>query len=985
MNVRTSRRFLAFTPIGKTWSLQLAVAAAVFLAATSSIAGTSGTWINPNPGGVWSNSANWLGGTIANGADATANFSTLNITADDVVHLDSIRTIGALVFADLTPTNNWVIDNNANPANTLTLAVTAGTPTITILNQSATISAGLGGTQGLTFLGAGPDSLTLSGANALSGGISATAGTLTLDYTSQNNNKFSSSSSLTLSGATLGVIGNASAMTQSMSGLSLGANSSCAIIDNSGATSLSLSGIARSVGATVDFNVGGAAQISTTTINAAFSGGANTILGGWATFGGGSTWAVAGSSGAATNISGLAAFVGNFTSAADVDASGVYAINSTTVNSVRFNSNSGATTVNIASGNTLTVATGGILETTHVAANSIQFTGGSLTSGNGTDLIISQFNTNATMTINSLITGSNVALVKNGGGVLALTNTANSFSGGLVITAGTLSFATSNQLSSGPVTLNGGVLLWNNKNTASTFQNTLNLGANGGVVSVSANNNFVFQLTSIVKDAPGQHGSVTIPSGSSVEFEGGNVSYSGTTFINGELLVEAGLGDKIAPASPLVIGSAGLLEISADSNYNNITFAIASLSGGGVIACDNSTETIAIGTNNANTTFTGSIGGAGTFSSRGSFTKVGSGTLTLTGPSTYTGATTIKSGTLAVGGNAAVFGQTTGVTLGDTVGSADASIVLAGPYTLNYPVVIQSGSTGIMTIGGATANSSTVAGQITLNQPVNLSQVAGGTLNVTGGILAFGNTVSTVGAGNITIKTNGIVGSGAALNLNGTGNVILDVGLTETYGGPTNVNSGTLVVNGVLDSETSAVTVHSGATLKGTGTINRPTFISANGQLAPGNSVGTLTISVLQLATNSILGYEFNLTANDFVNTTSSGGLTINGGGFFLYQEGTTSAFTTLGTYHLLGYVGSFQGAGPTSLSVLNPQSGLTYTFSNNTALRDIDLTIGAVPEPPTIVLVSLGIATACTVIVGRQRRRPKVAPRRFHRLPPIR
>ena len=51
---------------------------------------------------MWSTTGNWSGGTVANGTDGIADFSTLNITADDTVHLDTARTIGQLKFGDTT-------------------------------------------------------------------------------------------------------------------------------------------------------------------------------------------------------------------------------------------------------------------------------------------------------------------------------------------------------------------------------------------------------------------------------------------------------------------------------------------------------------------------------------------------------------------------------------------------------------------------------------------------------------------------------------------------------------------------------------------------------------------------------------------------------------------------------------------------------------------------------------------------------------------
>ncbi len=111
--------------------------------------GGNGTWTNTTSGGVWSDASNWSGGVIADGADATADFSTLDIPADNTVHLDGPRTVGTLLFGDAIPSNNWILDNNGNPSNSLTLAVSSGTPLIQVNNQTATINATLTGSQGL--------------------------------------------------------------------------------------------------------------------------------------------------------------------------------------------------------------------------------------------------------------------------------------------------------------------------------------------------------------------------------------------------------------------------------------------------------------------------------------------------------------------------------------------------------------------------------------------------------------------------------------------------------------------------------------------------------------------------------------------------------------------------------------------------------------------------------------------------------------------
>ncbi len=80
-------------------------------------------------------------------------------------------------------------------------------------------------------------------------------------------------------------------------------------------------------------------------------------------------------------------------------------------------------------------------------------------------------------------------------------------------------------------------------------------------------------------------------------------------------------------------------------------------------------------------------------------------------------------------------------------------------------------------------------------------------------------------------------------NINGVGGLtkrgagVLQLTGTNTYAGPTTVAGGKLVVNGTL---ASAVTVQSAGTLGGSGTVAK---VDNHGVLAPGNSVGTLTVA----------------------------------------------------------------------------------------------------------------------------------------------
>lgn len=122
----------------------------------------SGTWIT-NGNGNWSTPSNWLSGIVASGTDSTADFSTLNITGDRTASLDLNLTIGHLKFADTVPDQRWILAGS----NRLTMAVSSGSPTITVTNGSVQITAPIAGNQGLTYSGGGI--LELYGNNSYTG------------------------------------------------------------------------------------------------------------------------------------------------------------------------------------------------------------------------------------------------------------------------------------------------------------------------------------------------------------------------------------------------------------------------------------------------------------------------------------------------------------------------------------------------------------------------------------------------------------------------------------------------------------------------------------------------------------------------------------------------------------------------------------------------------------------------------------------------
>lgn len=83
----------------------------------------SGVWIATESGLAWSDAANWENGVVVSGVGATADFAQVDVNGENVVVLDSPRTVGRVAFGDTdwTLPAEWRLTDGGNPANVLTL------------------------------------------------------------------------------------------------------------------------------------------------------------------------------------------------------------------------------------------------------------------------------------------------------------------------------------------------------------------------------------------------------------------------------------------------------------------------------------------------------------------------------------------------------------------------------------------------------------------------------------------------------------------------------------------------------------------------------------------------------------------------------------------------------------------------------------------------------------------------------------------------
>ncbi|QYM79172.1 autotransporter-associated beta strand repeat-containing protein [Horticoccus luteus] len=247
------------------------------------------------------------------------------------------------------------------------------------------------------------------------------------------------------------------------------------------------------------------------------------------------------------------------------------------------------------------------------------------------------------------------------------------------------------------------------------------------------------------------------------------------------------------------------------------------------------------GANNA--TITSIIGGSGL-----GVAKTGTGTLTLGGANTFSGGLTIKAGTVVGATNAGAFGAGA-ITLGDSAGSADASLSggLAGPFTNAINVV--SGSTGTLSITNTI--STTFSGAITLANNLTLAPITTRSLTLSGGV---------TGTGNLIVNSSG---SSAAVTF--STNTVNNAGTITNQG----TNTGTTTISGGVGSNVTTITENSTTSAL---TISANALNVNSGGTTLINSAGTkkLTVSAGVTGTGDLILHNDSATASGVTLTTNA-------------------------------------------------------------------------------------------------------------------
>ncbi len=949
------------------WLAGLLTLAVGFTAASPVEAQTTYTWTQTGTSGPynWSGTGNWLGGNVASGTDAVAAFNAPALTAPFTVTLDSGFTVGSLVFDN--PSNNfgWTITGT----NSLTLATSTGTPTITVDNPNitATIGVVLTGAQGLNI--AGPGTTVLTQANTYAGNTAINAGALLLNFNAGGaTSNILPSTNVTIGSATLALVGtNSATNTQTINGLAA-------------------SGGATAVVTNVTLFAGNVTRVGAGTLNILNSGGSVLALnltttngivgGGWLSLSGsadGQDWAV--SNGGA--ITAYASYVTNTWAAANNTRAGNGAFSvpaGSTTNSLQFANTGSNYTLTLTGANT--IASGGIMATSLVGfspLNGVQPTitgAGSLTSGNGTDLVISQYNWFGTLTIAAQITGS-IGLTQSGTGETIISSTTNNYTGATTVNSNIL-------LATNPGALPGyttsGLVVVQNSGTLA-----VSAGATSGQwVSTNIDNlleNGVFNTGSALGIDVSTGNSFTYGSNISgalgfTKLDAGTLTLTGTSSYTGVTTIAGG---TLSVGTLTIGGVAGPIGAATNAPFNLVltTGGTLQYTGTGLAATTDRGANLGylgggVAVSNLGTTLTLS----GNILGIGSFTTTGPGTVALSGVNTYSGGTVVNSGTLSftsassapTGGLLSVapgatvlfasgisptvdglngsgtiqFGSASTLTIGSSFNSGTFSGVITNPTTGILALVKNGSGTQILTgantfSGGVTVN----AGMLSIApQTAAANPLGAGPVTLGGGTLDFRNYVAVATTGYNKDLIFGVQESSAPLNQRVSG--AFDTVNQQAFFQVGMASAGGLPVNGSIKSATNTATLF---------LLQPATSTNALG-LNPGQS-GTISLtspgsfSTLALFVNSSNGSSsFNVTLN-YSNSTST---TFSGQSASDWFGGANSAIGSLGRYLL--NTGTFDTGSATG---------------GNPNIYQVSLSLSTADQAKTLTSITIADTTATT------------------------
>ena len=570
----------------------------------------------------------------------------------------------------------------------------------------------------------------------------------------------------------------------------------------------------------------------------------------------------------------------------------------------------------------INLSSGSLALGTSASNGSLTISGGSIT-GVGTLTNTSVAASGGTIEVGLAGTGG---LTKTGAGDFNLNNSANTFTGGIIVSAGKLSAGVANNLAGQAVTINGGTLdigAFNNNAASVDLQSGSITGTTGGLRSqVTAN--VASGVTASVDAELRDNSSLTKNGAGTLTLSGSN-SYTGATAVNFGTLETVG-SNRMADSSAVTLAAGTTLTLGGDETVASVVSTSTSALnlqgntlnvGGTGLSFTNSALTTGTGgslvkngagllyLNNGNNTYTGGFtlnGGEVQFTSSGSASSggvassvFGTGTVTLNGGifgSSSSGGSSGRSlyNSVALNGNVQ-YGMTSwGTTSAKMNSGADLLLVstnsggtttLTGDSTIStygYVAWEQAMSGNYRLTKNGVGAASLSNNYLSLRGSNNISGVT-----VDSGILGYRNR-NALGTGNLILADGVVVGQDGSINNTGlTGNdqtdraiannIQLNGNVTFGLGGQGNHLGGTMDLSGAARTITLGNTTYQyGAVTNGglvidngTATGRRTFALFASNNYSGGTIVRTN--AVLEVGNDNALGTG-DLT---FTNTTGSG------------------------------------------------------------------------------------------------------------------
>jgi len=379
---------------------------------------------------------------------------------------------------------------------------------------------------------------------------------------------------------------------------------------------------------------------------------------------------------------------------------------------------------------------------------------------------------------------------------------------------------------------------------------------------------------------------------------------------------------------------------------------------------------------------------SGTMSGAGAFTKTGAGTLTLSGANTYSGGTTVAAGTLRgntsslqgdiVNQAAVVFDQaTTGTYAGAMSGTGSLTKEGAGTLTLSGTNTYSGGTT--VNAGTLRGSAAGLQGNIVNQSAVVFDQ---GTNATYSGVLSGSGTLTKEGAGTLTL-TGANTYSGAtqvlagAIELGASGALGATSGLTVEAGSAVSLagfaqSIGTLAGAGLIDFGAGGqLTLAGSATFAGAFAGSGELIVGAGVTLTLGADFNAANLTItLAGGTLNLDGHDhafgaLNVTADSVVDFVGDASLHVG----VLTFDNTSRTLVVANWVDAVDYFTTSTDPGEPGVP---PLSQVSFTgFSGETKWQSYDEQITPVPEPSTYGAMLIG---AGLLYFGWKRRRRRIA-----------